>query len=404
MAAAFRGLDREALLPEFAGVLGEPGVTHVDVSCFSAAGLGITATELAGLVTRVDAAVTVLLEADDLLSALCGQIGSGGVRVPGRRVGLFIRSTNYMYAGQRRPLRSELGWLRLLPRDWREWPRLFHEVILPRGRVLDAALCLDEYFVASHRATHAWMPDLCQTSSWAQREVESAAGPAAGDFATTAERLQDFAEAHAGRELFVYFGTAFARRGYDTLLGLALRRRGCFVHCGRRNDEDDYESEVIRLRAELARRGDLFETGAFAADFAAADLFLSAPPAVVLPYRRHLGSSGVMLQALQVGRPVLVPARGLMGRRVVDQGLGIVYEPRDESALDRGVAALWARSPEAFAAPIARFLRYFSQEAVERAVVAAVEGVPGGADPPACDRGACARLPAARGAGVGGVP
>jgi hypothetical protein len=392
LAASFTGMDARALLPEFTAMLDRPGVSRADVSCFPAAGLDIGAAELAGLVGRVEAGITVLLEADDLLPAMSGQIGRGA-RLPGRRVGLFIRSTNYVYPG-RRPLRTELGWLRRLPAEWREWPRLFHESLLPRHKLLDAALCLDEYFVATHQRTHHWIPDIFQTSSQADRPVGSPAGCEEGDGRLLAARLRAFTDDHAGRELFVYFGTAYARRGYDTLLSLAVRRGGCFIHCGRRHDGDSFSGDIVALRGELERRGDLFETRSFVADFAAADLCLSVPPAIVLPYRHHLGSSGVMLQALRVGRPVLVPAEGLIGRRVRDHGLGAVYDQRDREALDRGVALLWARSPEQFAVPITRFLRRFSRDQVERAILGAVEGEPDGWGLPAEGLGAGLRPPA----------
>jgi glycosyltransferase involved in cell wall biosynthesis len=375
VAASFKDVAQRKLLPEFAGVLDEPAVTRVDVGVFPGAGLDIDAAGLSGLVARTATDVTVLLEADDLLPALCGQLGRHGVQVPGRRVGLFIRSTNYQYPG-RKPLRTELGWLRRLPRGWRAWPRLFHEVLMPRYRLLDAALCLDEHFVASHARTHQWMPDVFQPSCEAQ--VGSSPGAPSADERRLAGRLRTFLEDHPGREVFVYYGTAYVRRGYDTLLRLALRRRGCFIHCGGCDDEGARSGDVRAIRAELERRGDLFETDGFVADFATAELFFGAAPAIVLPYRRHLGSSGVMLQALRAGRPVLVPDEGLMGRRVRQHGLGAVYDPRDEGGLDRAVTLLWARSPEQFAAPIGGFLRYFSPDRVERAILDAVEGRQGG--------------------------
>lgn len=92
-----------------------------------------------------------------------------------------------------------------------------------------------------------------------------------------------------------------------------------------------------------------------------------------------------------------------MGLRVRDHGLGVVYDSQDPEALDRGVALLWARSPEQFAAPIARFLRHFSQDRVERAILGAVEGVPEGCELPQAGLTTGLRPPALPGVRESGV-
>jgi len=376
LAAAFRAADGSPFLDDFANLLKEPCVSRVDVSCFPSRGTGIDAVQLAGLVARTGAQVTVLLEADDLLQALCGQIGHRGTRLPGRRVGLFIRSTNYQYPQGPQPLRRRLGWLRRLPAEWSVWPRLFHEYLLPRYALLDAALCLDEYFVAGHRRSHRWMPDMYETSRQACGPQGAAGAGSSRLRGPDLSSLDAFVGAHAAREIFVYFGTASARRGYDILLRLAERRGACFVHCGRRNDADVYAWNVARLRSGLERRRDLFETDAFVARFEGVGSVLAVAPAIVLPYRHHLGSSGVMLQTLAAGRPVLVPDVGLVARRVCNHRLGAVYDPSDDEDLDRRVDNMWARLPGESASSIRTFLSYFSPSQVEAAIVAAVEGAP----------------------------
>jgi len=360
-------------LPGFTSLLAERHVRLVDVTSFRDHGAGSDVSEVGGLITRVAADVTVLLEADDHLRLLCGQIGRRGRRLPGRRLGLFIRSTNYRYAKPPMPMRARLGWLRRLPTDWPAWPRLFHERLLPRRKLLDAALCLDEYAVRAHRDTYRWMPDLYESSRHEDSQAAEGGSVAAGggDFGA---KLRHFTAAHDDRELLVYYGTAYARRGYDTLLRLAVYRGACFVHCGRRNDYDKYAFDVVGLRDRLRARGDLLESSGFVADFGAADALFSATRTVVLPYRNHLGSSGVMLQALAARRPVLVPDAGLMAARVRDHGLGDTYRPSDWDDLRRRHEALWSRAAEPDSVPIDRFLRHFSNEQVERAIIAAVEG------------------------------
>jgi len=65
-----------------------------------------------------------------------------------------------------------------------------------------------------------------------------------------------------------------------------------------------------------------------AAGWAAASLierFFRCSDRMVLPYDDFWGSSGVMLQALDYGLPVLVASRGLVGWQVGTASLGATY-------------------------------------------------------------------------------
>jgi glycosyltransferase involved in cell wall biosynthesis len=175
--------------------------------------------------------------------------------------------------------------------------------------------------------------------------------------------------------VFVYIGTNQWRRGYDVLLRLALDEDGCFAHCGRYEPEGGpQDPDVEAMRVALADEGRLLETSGPYLDPATADVFLRAARCVVLPYRRHDGSSGVMLQALAAGRPVLVPDRGLMGYRVRAFGLGATYCDGDADDLRRRFRELHARGPEPFAAPLDGFMRYFARPQLVAALANALTG------------------------------
>ena len=53
-------------------------------------------------------------------------------------------------------------------------------------------------------------------------------------------------------------------------------------------------------------------------------------------------SSSTVIQALELGKPVLVPDRGLLGHRVRTNHLGAVYRYEDLDDLRRHAQSLWS--------------------------------------------------------------
>jgi hypothetical protein len=336
-------------------------VTLVDTSAMPRGGKDASLAQVTRLVREQAADLTVFTEADDHLRLLNHQAAPGR-RLPGRRVGVFLRSTRYVHIGRSRETWYERA------RRWRHgrlaWdsdPYLFHERFLPRFGLLDAALCLDEVFVAARPGSHEWLPDIYasfEDEDWTMDPDERG----------WVDRLDAFAGRAGAHPLLVYYGTAQVRRGYITLLRLAEAVDGCLVHCGVRPPVDGQQAEADRLRAALSRRGALFETNAYLPGFEAARRFFAAAECVVLPYRRHYVSSGVMLQALDAGRPVLVPDRGLMAWRTATFGLGRTFPERSFSGLIDSFDVLRRDEKASYARRIEGFMRRFTKEQVEAAL------------------------------------
>ena len=185
--------------------------------------------------------------------------------------------------------------------------------------------------------------------------------------------LEAFVSCNRGRPLFLYVGTPQRRRGYDVLLRVAVEEDGCFVSCGEVDVEEANDPETRGYKSTLASRGALFETGE-AFEFEVADAFIAATRGVVLPYRNHYGSSGIMLHVLSAGRPVLVPDVALLAQRTKVHGLGRTYRPDDLEDLKRQFRVLAASPEETYAANIRRFLQFFSEDRVKAAIMHAVTG------------------------------
>ncbi|HJW76016.1 MAG TPA: hypothetical protein VJ787_10155 [Thermoleophilia bacterium] len=317
------------------------------------------------LLDRLGVDAVFLTEADTCFRLLDSRVWRRGR--DRRWVGVFIRTTNFRY-------QEEVPWretlveralsgsrrLRRISRNRRPDARLLHKTLLPRLRLLDCALYLDETFVWEC-ATASWLPDIYSAGAWQSDEDP----PETSDWAP---KVAEFMARQRECPVFVYIGSNQARRGYDSLLRLAVAEGGCFVHCGRRRVGESYDVDVDALRHELEQRGALFETDGYYRSDATVDLFLKYAEVVVLPHRDHLGSSGVMLQALAARRPVLVPDRGLMAHRVRAYGLGRLYRHGDWGDLRRQYRELEREGRQGFVEDIESFMGFFSREQTENAV------------------------------------
>lgn len=318
---------------------------------------------LVGVVRESDAEVTFLGEADQAIGLLAAQIVRPRLRLPGRRVGLFLHSTNYVHSDTCVHT-GRLGRAILASSEYRPvsltQPRVFHEIVMRHCTVLDRGLCLDEVFVSKHADRYGWLPDIAATSSDAGADGTEAAAWDTG--------VSEFIAAHRGKPVVVYTGTPQARRGYEVLLQLARDVGGCFIHCGKSDDACGYPPENLEARTALVSGSAILESGMMYRSFETARATLRAATCVVLPYVGHLGSSGVMLQALMAGRPVLVPDEGLMGWRVRNFGVGLTFSPGDLRDMRNKFSILQSTPPKLFADAIGRFLAYFSRIQFEAAM------------------------------------
>lgn len=322
---------------------------------------------------EIGAGVTFFAEADDILQSLVGRPSRQASGRLGRVVCLFLRSTNYIYA-PRKPLPQRLR------RRLRTWPgrgvdwRQAHESLLARRNLVDSMLTLDELFSREHPEAHCWLPDIYSGFD----------EPPPGDARETrlwAQRLAAFAASLGERPIISYVGAAHERRGYSTLLSLAVHENAGFIHCGELGEAAE-QVAAKTFRAILAERGHLLETGVSYEWSETAALFLRAGSCVVLPYPNHLGSSGVMLQAIAAGRPVLVPDRGLMGYRTRAFGLGETYDEGNLTDLRDRFRRLSRVGAAPYAERLGAYASCFSREQVTAALELAVSGRGSGAELP----------------------
>jgi glycosyltransferase involved in cell wall biosynthesis len=83
-------------------------------------------------------------------------------------------------------------------------------------------------------------------------------------------------------------------------------------------------------------------------DLAELEALVTASDVVLAPYQRFVGSSGVLLWAARVGRPVLAQEFGLIGRLTQDYHLGVVADSCDPAELAAQIRRMVERKPRNF--------------------------------------------------------
>jgi glycosyltransferase involved in cell wall biosynthesis len=137
------------------------------------------------------------------------------------------------------------------------------------------------------------------------------------------------------RSSLLFFGVPHRRKGLDLAIE-AFDRDGLgnavlFV-AGKLPRESDVRDRLAGLVEEgraIVREGFVAESD-IATVFAAADR-------VLIPYRKHYGSSSVLTLAAAAGRPVIASDHHLVGRRVVEHGLGVVHRDEDVDSLHEAI-------------------------------------------------------------------
>ena len=182
-----------------------------------------------------------------------------------------------------------------------------------------------------------------------------------------------------GRRLAVLLGGLDPRKGALTTLRALLdlppdaARSLCVVLWGR------VEPAVAEAFAALRAEVDAQVEGRGGVQLVVRDAFVprdrlqsvvAAADVVLLPYDRHVGSSGFLMRAAGAGTPVLSQAFGLMGHLVRTHGLGRTADTSSPEALARALADA-ARAPlDGFDADAARaFAGAHTPDAFARALL-----------------------------------
>jgi glycosyltransferase involved in cell wall biosynthesis len=305
---------------------------------------------------------TILINGDELRCSLRG-LGADGTVTSRRRAAIFIYA-NHMYSplldggGSVSRLLRLARWFRRRRRE-----RSYFRSVVWRDLGIRRILTINGYFQRKARDQRIhFLPDIYR--SWGFEL------PSDDRMILQARELyRRFLSEHQGQDVILYYGTRFARRGYDTLLALACENRDTvFVSCGRDQPGESFASDIAQLRAKLRSQQRFHEVDLpFMPDHALTDDLFSSAKYVLLPYRNFLGVSGILAQACAYGKPVLVPDIGHMASMVRQRDIGLMFRHLDESDF-REKAQLMRREHARYAPRALAAGKEYSLDALHRAL------------------------------------
>lgn len=331
----------------------------------------LTAEELISLQREFAADTTLFIEADKSNDELRRIAAGDAPRLLGRNLGIFAKTAEWYpgedsFTGAPLPfiaptLRTTLGNVKRAIFERKKSPWWFYERVILGARVLDEIFTKDERLSKWYGPPVYWMPEIARPAESEETDADRS------EHADTKADLERFLAANSGREPVLYFGDAAFYKGYDLFLDFVARTpSACALHPGRTYDAENarlFDRDVEALRSRLRSEGRLFETNRYVHSHRLKELFFGAIRLYITTHRLALSSSTVV-QAAELGKPMLVPDRGLLGHRVRTSGIGAVYRYGELEDLQRKAEQLWASDLSRFQEPARRFWARFSDDAV----------------------------------------
>jgi hypothetical protein len=345
------------------------GVKLVDTRTFSRTGKPhLSAEELVELQLHFGSGTTLFIEADKSNPEFLRIAEGRASRLRGRNLGIFANATEWYpgedpFTGQRRSLlaptvRTTLGNVKRAVFNRRQSARYFYEKMIIQSGVLDEIFVKDERLAEWRGPPVHWMPEISRPSAVPESPDECA------EFLRRRGEIERFLTFNKHREPVLYFGDAAYYKGYDLFVEfVAASPSTCAIHAGRRYNSQQYSGRYETLRAQLINENRLYETNAYVHTQRLKELFFGSIRLYITTHRLALSSSTV-IQALELGKPVLVPDRGLLGYRVNRHNLGDVYTYEDLRDLGQKAERLWRSDLDRFSTVVKSFWQRFSDEAI----------------------------------------
>lgn len=359
--------------PDLQPLVTRVGVRVLDTREYSGDGQPhLCAEELVSLQNSLSIDTTLFIEADKSNIEFTRIASREAPRLHGRNFGIFANAAEWYpgedsFTGERLrilgpTLRTTLGNIKRTLFQREKSSRYFYEDVLIGEEILNEIFVKDERLATWYGPPVYWMPEISRPKHTAETAEQTV------DFVRRKNELETFLASNKHREPVLYFGDAAYYKGYDLFLQfIASTPSTCAIHAGRSYDSVQhpfFQYDVDALRIQLKDAGRLHETNAYVHTRQLKELYFGVIRLYLTTHRLALSSSTV-IQALELGKPVLVPDRGLLGYRVRAHELGDVYAYGDLSDLSRKAQDLWSSDLTRFATSVSSFWENFSDGSVK---------------------------------------
>ena len=218
--------------------------------------------------------------------------------------------------------------------DLANWPkqRVQKFILKQKLKYFDRTYWLDEYFVNNtNMKNKLWLPDISKSFNIGVNNDDA-------EFELLCPQIDNFLINNKGKDVLLFFGRDFNRKGFDFIIELALEDEQFIVlRAGDPLENMDESQEIMEKMSILEKNGRLLNIPKFIKNPIIISKLFQATNYILLPYRDHYSSSGVMLQAIEFKKPVVVPNIGLMGKRVFENHLGITYKHKKYDEFKKAV-------------------------------------------------------------------
>jgi glycosyltransferase involved in cell wall biosynthesis len=331
----------------------------------------LTAEEIVALQRHFEADATLFIEADKSKAEFIRIVVGEAPRLHGRNIGIFANTAEWYpgedsFTGQRRTLlapkmRTTLGNIKRAIFNRRDSAAYFYEGIIIRSGVLDEIFVKDERLAKWRGPPVYWMPEISRPACDSESMEDGA------EVLHRRSEIEAFLADNSNREPVLYFGDAAYYKGYDLFLEfVASNPSTCAIHAGRSYDSQQkswFSCDVEGLRGQIRRQGRLYETNGYVHANRLKQFLFESVRLYITTHRLALSSSTV-IQALEFGKPVLVPDRGLIGYRIRENKLGGVYNYENLSDLARMAKTLWNADLGTFSAATKVYWQRFSHDSI----------------------------------------
>lgn len=152
-------------------------------------------------------------------------------------------------------------------------------------------------------------------------------------------QYQKFLERNKDKQVLLMFGDLEARKGYDLLLQLAAHDPGSVcARFGRTKRGYAPNWPAIISKEKLIVEDRLFEVDIYIESQELMDFIFSTVRFMILPYKKYYRTSGVLIEVLRRGLPVLTSDKGVMAHIVKYHRVGRVFRDGNLAELQKAFA------------------------------------------------------------------